>query len=432
MIDRYTLPEMGAIWTTEARFQRILDVEIAACEAFCRRGEISEEDLATIKARARFDIHRINELERTLKHDVIAFLTSVGEHVGEPARHIHRGLTSSDVLDTALGAQLRDAGLLLQEGLERLLTAVARRAREHRHTVQIGRTHGIHAEPITFGLKLLGWYEALRRCQERLERGIEAVAVGKLSGAVGTYASVHPDVEAWVCHRMGLMPDRAATQVVARDRHAEFFCTLAVIGATIERCAVEIRHLQRTEVLEVEEPFTPGQKGSSAMPHKRNPVLSENLTGGARLLRSYASAALEDVALWHERDISHSSVERVIAPDATILLHFMLHRLAGLVDGLVVYPERMAENLGRTRGLLFSQRALLALVQAGMSRDDAYSRVQACAMRVWAGEGDLRQLLSADGEVCARLDEATLSQIFDHRAFLVEIDGIFTRVLGDT
>jgi adenylosuccinate lyase len=377
----------------------MLEVELLACEAMEARGEVPAGTAAACRAGAGFDIARIDELEKTLKHDVIAFLTNVAERVGEPARHLHKGMTSSDVLDTALAVQLRESGLLIRAALDRALDALERRAREHVDTLCIGRSHGIHAEPTTFGWKLAILWDELRRGRERLDHAIRDVSVGKISGAVGTFAHVDPSVEAYVCARLGLEPAPASNQIVQRDRHAFFFTVLALIATSIEKIAVEIRHLQRTEVLEAEEPFTPGQKGSSAMPHKRNPILSENLTGLARLVRGWAQAATEDVPLWHERDISHSSVERVIGPDATITVHFMLHRLSGLVEGLVVYPENMKRNLDRTGGLFYSQRVMLALVERGLSREDAYARVQRSAMRTWAEGIPLLDLLLADPEV---------------------------------
>lgn len=413
MIPRYSRPEMVAVWTPERRFQIMLEVELLACEAMEARGEVPPGTAAACRARAGFDIPRIDELERTLKHDVIAFLTNVAEHVGEPARHLHKGMTSSDVLDTALAVQLREAGLLIRAELDRVLDALEARAREHVDTLCIGRSHGIHAEPVTFGWKLTILWDELRRGRERLDHAIRDISVGKISGAVGTFAHVDPEVEAWVCARLGLSPAPASNQVVQRDRHAFYFSVLALIATSVEKVAVEVRHLQRTEVLEAEEPFTPGQKGSSAMPHKRNPILSENLTGLARLVRGYAQAALDNVPLWHERDISHSSVERMIGPDATVTLHFMLGRLRGLVEGLVVYPENMKRNLERSGGLFYSQRVLLALVEAGLSREEAYARVQRSAMRTWAEGLPLPELLAADPEVGGLLGADRIAGLCD-------------------
>ncbi len=422
---------MTRIWAEEHRLSTMLEVELTVCDVMADAGQVPQDAARQCRERAGFDVARVHELEKTLKHDVIAFLTAVTERVGEPARHLHKGMTSSDVLDTATALQYRDAGRLLLAELDRVLDVVATRAREHKDTVCVGRTHGIHAEPTTFGLKLLGFWDELNRGRLRLERAIEEVAVGKLSGAVGTYAFLDPEVEAEACRRLGLGVASHATQVVPRDRHAAFFTALALLASSIERAAVEIRHLQRTEVLEAEEPFTPGQKGSSAMPHKRNPIHAENLTGLARLVRSYAMPAMEDIALWHERDISHSSVERVIGPDATITLHFMFGRFAELMAGLVVYPERMRQNLDRMGGLVQSQRVLLALVDAGLSREEAYAAVQRTAMRVWAGEGTLRVLLGQDDEISSRLSPDTLDGAFDLAPYLRHRDTIFHRILGD-
>ncbi len=363
-----------------------------------------------------------------VKHDVIAFLTSVAEHVGPASRFIHLGLTSSDVVDTGFALQLKQSGELLLTGLDRLIAALARLAWKHKDTVMMGRSHGIHAEPITFGLKVAVWYAEAQRNRERLLAAIHTVAVGMLSGAVGTFANIDPDVEEAVCADLGLQPEAASTQVISRDRHAQFFNTLAVIGGSIEKVAVEIRHLQRTEVLEAEEPFSKGQKGSSAMPHKRNPILSENLTGLARLLRGYAGMALEDIALWHERDISHSSVERVIGPDACIVMDFMLHRASGLLENLVVYPEQMLSNLHKMHGLIFSQRVLLALTERGMLREDAYRVVQGNAMRVWEEGADFQALLAADPQVRQFLPAAELADLFDLAYHTKNIDRIFARV----
>ncbi len=399
MVPRYSTPEMVAIWAPERRFQIMLEVELLACEAMESRGEVPAGTAAVCRERARFDIDRIDEIERTVKHDVIAFLTNVNEHIGEPGRHLHKGMTSSDVLDTALGVQLAESGALLRRELNTVLDALRLRAEEHVDTVCIGRSHGIHAEPTTFGWKLTILWDELRRGRERLDHAIKDISVGKISGAVGTFAHVDPAVEAYVCQKLRLTPAPASNQIVQRDRHAFFFNVLALLATSIEKFAVEVRHLQRTEVAEVEEAFTAGQKGSSAMPHKRNPILSENLTGLARLMRGYAHAAMDDVPLWHERDISHSSVERVIAPDATVTLHFMLRRLRGLVAGLMVYPENMQRNLQKSGGIYVSQKVLLALVEAGLSREDAYARVQKGAMVVFAQGGWLPDLLAAEPDV---------------------------------
>ncbi len=428
MIERYTRPEMGALWTQDAKYRAWLDVELAACRALAARGRIPAEALAEIEGKAAFDSERIAEIELEVKHDVIAFLTSVAEHVGPASRFIHLGLTSSDVVDTGFALQLKQSGELLLTGLDRLIAALARLAWKYKDTVMMGRSHGIHAEPITFGLKVAVWYAEARRNRERLLAAIHTVAVGMLSGAVGTFANIDPDVEEAVCADLGLQPEAASTQVISRDRHAQFFNTLAIIGGSIEKIAVEIRHLQRTEVLEAEEPFGKGQKGSSAMPHKRNPILSENLTGLARLLRGYAGMALEDIALWHERDISHSSVERVIGPDACIVMDFMFHRASGLLEKLVVYPEQMLSNLHKMHGLIFSQRVLLALTEKGMLREDAYRVVQGNAMRVWEEGADFQALLAADPQVKQFLSAGELAALFDLAYHTKNIDCIFARV----
>ncbi len=430
MIERYTRPEMGALWTDEARFRTWLEVELAVCEALGEKGEIPAADVAEIRARADFDVARIAEIETEVRHDVIAFLTSVAEKIGPASRHVHYGLTSSDVLDTALALTVVRALDRILEGLDGLMGALRRRALEHRSTVMAGRTHGIHAEPYTLGLKLAGWYAEMGRNRSRIEAAREEIRFGKISGAVGTYAHLGPEVETRVLERLGLRAEPLATQVVPRDRHAAVVSSLGILGSGIDRIATEIRHLQRTDVREVEEPFGKGQKGSSAMPHKRNPVGCENLSGLARLLRSYVQAALENVPLWHERDISHSSVERVILPDATILADYMLHRLTGIVDGLVVHPEAMRENLAKTRGLVFSQPVLLALTRAGMTREEAYEAVQRNAMKVWEGGAGFRDLLAADPEVRARLSERALDEAFDPERALRHVDAVFERVFG--
>ncbi len=439
MIPRYTRPEMARIWAPERRYRIWLDVELAACEAMVKIGDVPAEDLAALeKAFAGFefgaaDVARIEEIEKTVKHDVIAFLTFVEEKGGAPARHLHKGMTSSDVLDTTLAVQIRDATSLLLAGVDQVREALKKRALEHKRTPMMGRSHGIHAEPVTFGLKLAGWWDAWGRRREALARAGRVAAVGKISGAVGTFASVDPRVEDFVMRKMGLEGgESAATQVVCRDRHAEFFCSLALCGATLEQQATEVRHLQRTEVREAEEPFTAGQKGSSAMPHKRNPIVSENLTGLARLLRGYAVPALEDVALWHERDISHSSVERVIGPDATLALDFALNRFAGMIEGLRVYPERMRENLEATGGLFEAQRVLLALVGKGVARQQAYVYVQRNAMQVWEEKVDFRTALKRDPDVTNALSGAEIDACFAVEYHLKHVDTIFARVFGAT
>lgn len=430
MISRYSLPELEQIWTPQHRFERMLEVELVALEGMAKRGEVPLEAVEHCRKTARFELERIDELEKTLKHDVLAFLTNISEHTGPEGRFLHKGMTSSDVLDTAFALQLQEAGRLILAGVDRALAALRRRAEEHRLTLCMGRSHGIHAEPTTFGLKLAGFYAELERNKVRLQAALESVRTGMISGAVGTFAFVHPDVEAYVCEKLGLRPEPVSTQVIPRDRHAELFNAMALLATGLERFAVELRHLQRTEVLEAEEPFTAGQKGSSAMPHKRNPILSENLTGAARLMRSYAQAALENVVLWHERDISHSSVERVIAPDATILLHFMLHRFAGMVERLVIYPEHMQRNLHQLGGIFFSQKVMLALVEQGMTREDAYALTQRCAMNVWAGHGDLRSQLEADPAVTSRLNPVMLDALLDPQAYVAHVDTVFARVFS--
>jgi adenylosuccinate lyase len=431
MIPRYSRPEMTAIWAPENRFRIWLDIETYACEAQAALGVIPESAARAVRDRGAFEIERIDEIESQTRHDVIAFLTNLAEHVGPEGRFVHQGMTSSDVLDTCLAVQLTQAADLLLADLDQLLAALKRRALEHKCTPTIGRSHGIHAEPTTFGLKLAGHYGEFARNRARLQAARQEVATCKISGAVGTFAHIDPAVEAHVAKRLGLEPEPISTQVIPRDRHAQFFMTLALIGAAVERLATEIRHLQRTELREAEEYFAPGQKGSSAMPHKRNPVLSENLTGLARLIRAAVTPALEDVALWHERDISHSSVERVIAPDATISLDFALARLTGLIDRLVVYPERMRQNLDSLGGLVHSQRVLLALSQAGMSREDAYAAVQRHAMAAWDGKGRFADLLKRDPEITRYLSPETIDGLFDTAYHLKHVDTIFRRVFGE-
>jgi len=435
MIPRYTRPEMARIWAPERRYRIWLEVELAACEAMVQLGQVPAEDLATLhKTFGTFefgpaDVARIEEIEKTVKHDVIAFLTFVEEKGGPAARHLHKGMTSSDVLDTTLAVQLQDATKLILSGIDRVREALKTRAFEHKETLQMGRSHGIHAEPITFGIKLAAWWDAWGRRKAMIERACRVVAVGKISGAVGTFANVDPRVELAVMEKLGLVGgEPAASQVVHRDRHAEYFCALAVAGGTLEQQATEIRHLQRTEVREAEEPFTAGQKGSSAMPHKRNPILSENLTGMARLLRSYAMAALEDVALWHERDISHSSVERVIGPDATLLLDFALQRFAGMMENLRIYPERMRENMEATGGLYEAQRVLLALISKGVARQEAYVYVQRNAMKVWEENVDFLTALQADPDVKRVLTDEQIAACFRAQYHMKHVDTIFGRV----
>ncbi len=430
MIERYSRPEMARIWEPENRYRKWLEIEIYACEAHAEMGAIPREALERIKARASFDVARIDDIEKVVKHDVIAFLTSVADHIGEDSRFVHLGLTSSDVLDTSFAMLLKEASDLIIEDIKRLMEAIRKRAFEHKDTPMMGRSHGIHAEPVTFGIKMALWYDEMRRNLRRMESARETIAYGKISGAVGTFANIDPHVEEYVCNKTGLKPAPCSTQVIQRDRHAEFFTTLAIIASSIDKFAVEIRHLQRTEVLEAEEFFSKGQKGSSAMPHKRNPVLSENLSGLARLLRGYAVSALENVALWHERDISHSSVERVIGPDATILIDFMLSRCCGLIENLLIYPENMLKNLNLMRGLIFSQRVLLELANRGASREDAYAMVQRNAMKVWEEGKDFQEELLADGDVRRYLSAGEITEAFDLNYHLKHVDTIFSRVFG--
>ncbi len=432
MISRYSRPEMSYLWSSENKYKKWLEIEILVCEALAERGEIPLSALENIRAKAGFDTASIDEIEKTTKHDVIAFLTDVSQRVGEDGRYLHLGLTSSDILDTSLSLLLQEAADVLLADVERLLAALKKKAFQYRETMMIGRSHGIHAEPITFGLKLGLWYQEMVRNRHRLLQAREVISVGKISGAVGTFSFVDPGVEEYVCRKLGLQPAPVSSQILQRDRHAEYFTVLAVISSSLDKFSQEIRLLQRTEVREVEEYFSTGQKGSSAMPHKRNPVLSENLSGLARLMRSYALAALEDVALWHERDISHSSVERVIGPDATILLDFMLHRFAGLVENLLVYPDRMFANMQMTKGLVFSQMVLLKLVEKGMSREQAYALVQKNAMASWEHSRAFQELLLEDGEVMTCLTAGDLGSIFRYEHFVKHLDFIFKRIFGDT
>ncbi|MDA9548279.1 adenylosuccinate lyase [Bradyrhizobium sp. CCBAU 45321] len=434
MIPRYTRPEMASIWEPQTRFKIWFEIEAHAADALAELGTIPKEAARTVWVKAKdaiFDVARIDEIERETKHDVIAFLTHLAEIVGPEARFVHQGMTSSDVLDTCLNVQLTRAADLLLADLDKVLAALKKRAFEHKMTPTIGRSHGIHAEPVTFGLKLAYAYAEFTRAKERLIAARKEVATCAISGAVGTFAQIDPRVEEHVAKAMGLVPEPISTQVIPRDRHAMYFSTLGVIASSIERIAVEIRHMQRTEVLEAEEFFSEGQKGSSAMPHKRNPVLSENLTGLSRMVRAYVTPALENVVLWHERDISHSSAERMMGPDATVTLDFALVRLAGLIDKLLVYPANMQKNLDRLGGLVHSQRVLLALTQKGASREDAYKLVQRNAMPVWRGEGDFLQLLKKDSEVKTYLTDAEIEEQFDLGYHLKHVDTIFRRVFGE-
>ncbi len=431
MIERYTRPAMGRIWTEENKLAKWLEVELLACEALAEREEVPREAVARLRQQARVNVARMQEIEAQTKHDVIAFVSSIAETVGEEGRYLHLGLTSSDVIDTGFAIQLCEAADLLLTDLDALLGVLKRLAHAHKHTVMIGRTHGVHAEPITFGLKVAHWYAEMTRSRARLVLARQEIAFGQISGAVGTFANIDPEIEAFVCARLGLNPEPVSTQIVPRDRHAVFFSTLALIGSSLERIATEVRHLQRTEVLEVEEPFSPGQKGSSAMPHKRNPWQLENVCGMARLLRGYALSAFENVPLWHERDISHSSVERVIGPDATILLDFMLARLTGILDKLVVHPERMQKNMATLGAAIYSEHLLLALVRKGVSRDEAYHWVQRNAMRVWENGASFAVEVRRDPDITRLLNPTEIDQLFDVHHALRYTDTILQRVLNE-
>lgn len=430
MIERYTLPEMGNIWEDQFKLSTWLKIEILACEARANMGEIPPEDLEIIKTKASFDVKRVLEIEETTKHDVIAFLTNVAEYVGPASRHIHYGMTSSDILDTTLSYQMKSAGNILLKKLFQLKDSLKKKAIENKNTVCVGRSHGVHAEVTTMGLKFALWFEETKRNIARLQSAIERISVGQISGAVGTFEHLSPEVEKYVCEKMELKPAPVSTQVIQRDRHAEFICTLAVIGATLEKIAIEIRHLQRTEVLEAEEYFSKGQKGSSAMPHKRNPIVSERITGLARLLRSNSIAALENVALWHERDISHSSVERIIIPDSCIALDYMLNLAVKLIKDLIIYPENMKRNLNLTRGLVYSQTILLKLVDKGLKREDAYKAVQTSAMNVWGDpKKNLKDEVLQSDEIKKYLSEIEINQIFNSDKMLKNVDFIFKRTV---
>jgi adenylosuccinate lyase len=431
MIPRYTRPEMGKIWTDQRKYETWLQIELLVCEALSELGQIPREVVREIREKATFDARRVDEIEKVTKHDIIAFLTNVGESIGQQSRYLHYGLTSSDILDTSLAILLKEASELILQGIHRLLGVLKEKAYHHKETLMIGRSHGVHAEPITFGLKMAHWYDEMKRNLHRMERAKEAVSVGKISGAVGTFAHIPPSVETFVCERLGLKPAPVSTQIVQRDHHAEFFTTLAILASSIEKFSVELRHLQRTEVLEAEEFFSKGQKGSSAMPHKRNPISAENLSGLARLVRSYSLAAMENVPLWHERDISHSSVERVIAPDATILIDYMIHRLASIIENLIVYPDHMKANLEKMGGLIYSEAVLLLLTKKGLSREEAYGVVQRNAMKVWEKGGDFKTFLGQDETVRQLVSSKELDEAFDVRSHLTHVDEIFERVFGD-
>ena len=428
MIPRYTRPEMGRLWDIEAKYEKWLEVEIAVCEAWTEFGEIPKDALRAIKRKARFDVKKIDEIDKVVKHDVIAFLISVSQSLGPEARFVHKGLTSSDIIDTALALLMRKASDIIIKDIRKLMEVLKKQAYKYKDTPMMGRSHGVHAEPITFGLKFALWFEDMKRNLNRMKRAKNIISIGKLSGAVGTFSNIPPLIEEKVCKKLGLKPEPIATQIVQRDRHAEYFTTLALIAASVEKVATEIRHLQKTEVLEAEEPFMAGQRGSSAMPHKRNPVGCENLSGLARLVRSNAIAAIEDIALWHERDITHSSVERVIIPDSSILVDFMLDRLTGILDGLHVYPKRMKENISRSYGLFTSQRVMLALLEKGLDRDNAYTLVQKNAMKSWKEGADFKKILLRDREVKRYLTAKEIGEIFNLSYYLKNVDYIFRRV----
>ena len=430
MIDRYSRPGLKALWDPAHKYETWLQVELLVCEALSKQGVVPRSAVREIRAKARINPSRIAELERVVKHDVIAFIESMSEQVGPPARYLHMGLTSSDILDTSLAVLMGEAADVILKGLDRLLRVLHDRAVEHRDTVMIGRSHGIHGEPITFGAKLAVWYDEVRRHRERFRQAREEIAYGKLSGAMGTFAHLSPDVEAYVCEKLGLKPAPASNQVIQRDRHAAYLTALALLASSLEKFATEIRHLQRTEVMEAEEPFTPGQKGSSAMPHKRNPIVSENLCGLARLVRANSLAAMENIALWHERDISHSSVERVIIPDSTILIDFMLARFTDLMAGLVVYPERMRRNLELTGGVIYSQRLMLEMVRRGAARAQAYEAVQRLATEAWKGTSPFRDLVEKDPFVTKHLSAGSIGACFNPAAYTRHVQAIFKRVFG--
>lgn len=431
MIERYTLPEMGALWTEQSKFQKWLEVEIAVCEVHAEMGTIPRDALEQIKARAKFSVERINEIEKTTNHDVIAFTTNLAENIGEAARFVHYGLTSSDVVDTANALLLRSACDILLQKIEALLEVLKSRALEFKHTPQIGRTHGIHAEPTSFGLTFALWYDEMRRNRDRLRRARETVSVGKISGAVGTFALLDPEVEEKVCALLGLKPAPVSTQIIQRDCYAEYLCTLAIIASSLDKFALNIRHWQRTEVGEAQERFTVGQKGSSAMPHKRNPIISERICGIARVIRGHSLVGLENVALWHERDISHSSAERVVLPDSSIALDYILHKATSLISGLVVHPDRMLENLQLTRGLVFSGQLLLALTQKGVSRESAYEWVQRNAMKVWDQNENFKELLQQDPDIKLHLSATEIEGAFGYDSYLRNVDRIFSRVFRE-
>ncbi|WP_404430571.1 adenylosuccinate lyase [Sutcliffiella horikoshii] len=428
MIERYTRPEMGAIWTEENRFQAWLEVEILACEAWAELGDIPKEDVKVLREKASFDIERIKEIEAETRHDVVAFTRAVSETLGDEKKWVHYGLTSTDVVDTALSYQLKQANEILLADIERFVTILKEKAQDHKYTVMMGRTHGVHAEPTTFGLKLALWYEEMKRNLERFKQAAEGIEFGKISGAVGTYANINPFVEEYVCEKLGLQRAPISTQTLQRDRHAHYLSTLALIATSIEKFAVEVRGLQKSETREVEEFFAKGQKGSSAMPHKRNPIGSENMTGLARVIRGYMMTAYENVPLWHERDISHSSAERIILPDSTIALNYMLNRFGNIIKNLTVFPENMKRNMDRTLGLIYSQRVLLALIDTGMSREEAYDTVQPKAMEAWEKQVHFRELVEGEEKITSRLSPAQIEDCFDYNYHLQHVDTIFDRL----
>ena len=428
MIPRYSLPKMANIWSEENKFQKMLDIEILACEAMSCLGLVPKKDLKKIKTKARFNVKRIEEIEKKTRHDVIAFLHNIGEYVGNASRFIHQGLTSSDVLDTALSVMMKEASDILLDDLKALKQELRKKARKYKDTMMIGRSHGVHAEPTTFGLKLALYYDEINRCIERIDRARQIISVGQISGPVGNYSNVEPFVESYVCKKLGLKPANISTQVLQRDRHAEYLCELALIGATLEKIAIEIRGLQKTELREVEEPFSKGQKGSSAMPHKRNPVMCERISGLARLLRSNSMAAIENVALWHERDISHSSVERVIIPDSTILLDYMLNDMIFIIKNMHVYPENMSNNISKTKGLVFSARILVEMERKGIERKKAYDIIQRCAMRVWNENENFKACLWADKDFIKVFKPKEIESFFDLEYYTKHVDRIFKRV----
>jgi len=431
MIERYTRKQMGEIWTLKNRFQKWLEVELAVCEAMAEEGLIPYDAAERIKEKASFSVERILEIEKETRHDVIAFINNVAEYIGPDSKYLHMGLTSSDILDTSFAMLLRDATLIIIDGLKRLMQAIKEKAFQYKYTPMIGRSHGVHAEPITFGLKLSVWYSDMKRNMKRLEQALDVISYGKISGAVGTYANIPPQIEERVMKKLGLKRPEISTQIIQRDRHAQYFTTLAIVASSIEKIAVEIRHLQRTEVLELEEPFGKGQKGSSAMPHKKNPILCENLSGLSRIVRANAIAAMENVALWHERDISHSSVERIIGPDSTILVDFMIHRLKEVIEGLVVHPENMMRNLELTKGLIFSQQIMLSLMKKGIERQRAYDMVQRNALKVWNEGGQFKDYLLRDQEIMEYLSSQEIDELFDLKTHLRYVDYIMQRVFSN-